>query len=1047
VQPVRTTSHRVTMLLVAAMLLPAWALAPLTAPVPVVAATAAGCERRFLSQRPPGECPPPRTGASAAGLTQPNFQDSVVFGNLIQPTAVRFAADGRVFVAEKRGVIKVFDNLEDTTPTIFADLSTNVYDYADSGLLGLALDPNFPATPYVYVLYGYDAAIGATAPRWNDDCPDAVGVGCLVSGRLSRLQAAGDVMTGVEQVLINDWCKQYTSHTIGDLAFGPDGSLYVSGGDGASFIETDYGQLDGNPCGDPANEGGALRSQDLRTTGDALSLDGKIIRIRPATLAALPGNPLVANSAANAQLIIAHGLRNPFRFTFRPVTNELWLGDVGWGEFEELNRIPDVADGIVKNFGWPCYEGNGHQGSYDDANLPICENLYGQAGAVTPPFFSYRHNEPTLPNEDCQEIYGGSSISGVAFYNGGAYPARYDGALFHADYSRTCIWVMFPGADGVPDPANRATFATGVGAVGLTIGPGGDLFYVDIFGGAIHRITYLAPIAVAQATTPRFGPVPLTVRFDGSGSRDQVGSPLTFAWDLDGDGEFDDAGGPTPSFTYTQLGRYDVRLKVTNASGVSSISAPIVITPGNDPPTARIDGPSASTARKVGDTIAFSGSGTDGPNPLPDANLAWTIVLYHCDRVSTGCHAHPLQTFTGGTGSFTAPDHAYPAYLEVRLTATDATGLQDTKTVRLDPQTVPLTFAANHAGLRLTVGESKPEVAPFTRTVIVGSNTSVAASSPQTVGGVTFEFVRWSDGGGPSRSIRAGATPATYTAEWRTVPGGGTTLTLPATPGGRVTVEASDGRLTAAPASLAYPAGTPVTLVATPEPGYLFTGWRLDGAPQGWANPLSLTLSGERTVVATFAPRPAFSDLPADHPAAEAIGQLAARGIIKGYGDGTFGTGDIVLRAQMAALLVRAMDWSGEAADTPFGDRGEVDDELWNAVGVLAARGVARGYGDGSFGPLDPVLHAQAISFITRALVAQGAWTTATVDDPSPYANVPLTSGHRLDLLTYLGSAGAVYDRSPGASWADWDTPGSRGWFALILWQALDAYYSVDRVP
>ena len=102
----------------------------------------------------------------------------------------------------------------------------------------------------------------------------------MVSGRLSRLTASGNQMTGTEQVLIEDWCQQYPSHSIGDIAFGADGALYVTGGDGASFNFADWGQ-DGsplNPCGDPpagaggtqtppTAEGGALRSQDLRTTG------------------------------------------------------------------------------------------------------------------------------------------------------------------------------------------------------------------------------------------------------------------------------------------------------------------------------------------------------------------------------------------------------------------------------------------------------------------------------------------------------------------------------------------------------------------------------------------------------------------------------------------------------------------------------------------------------------------------------------------------------------------------------------------------------------
>ena len=78
-----------------------------------------------------------------------------------------------MFVAEKSGLIKVFDSLSDTTPTVFADLRTNVHNFWDRGLLGLALHPNFPTQPYVYVLYTHDAPIGGTAPRWGRRGRDA----------------------------------------------------------------------------------------------------------------------------------------------------------------------------------------------------------------------------------------------------------------------------------------------------------------------------------------------------------------------------------------------------------------------------------------------------------------------------------------------------------------------------------------------------------------------------------------------------------------------------------------------------------------------------------------------------------------------------------------------------------------------------------------------------------------------------------------------------------------------------------------------------------
>ena len=228
--------------------------------------------------------------SAAAQTLQAGFQQGAVFTGLTQPTAVKFASDGRVFVAEKSGLIKVFDNLADTTPTVFADLRTNVHNFWDRGLLGLELHPNFPSTPYVYVLYALDAPIGGTAPRWGvagmttDPCPSPPGAtadGCVVGARLSRLTASGNVATGPETVFLEDWCQQYPSHSIGTIAFGSDGALYVTGGDGASFNFVDYGQ-DGvplNPCGDPPTgvagaqtppsaEGGALRSQDLERVSD-----------------------------------------------------------------------------------------------------------------------------------------------------------------------------------------------------------------------------------------------------------------------------------------------------------------------------------------------------------------------------------------------------------------------------------------------------------------------------------------------------------------------------------------------------------------------------------------------------------------------------------------------------------------------------------------------------------------------------------------------------------------------------------------------------------
>jgi glucose/arabinose dehydrogenase/PKD repeat protein len=728
---------------------------------------------------------------SKAAALPTGFADVVALSGLTHPTNVEFSPDGRVFVAEKRGIVKVFQSLTDTTPTVFADLRTAVYDYWDRGLLGLALDPQFPARPYVYLLYTYDHIIGdpAAPPRWSDACPTPPGPttdGCVTSARLSRLTANGNTMVaGSERVLIEGWCQQFPSHTIGDLAFGPDGALYVSGGDGASFSSVDYGQLGGtnpgdkaNPCGDPPSpagtalqppsaQGGSLRAQSLRRpTSQPNVLSGAILRVDPDTGAALPDNPLASRVDANAQRIVAYGLRNPFRFTLRPGTREVWLGDVGWNSWEEIDRVVDPTGGVT-NFGWPCFEGGGRQSGYDAANLTSCESLYS-SGAVTGPYFAYSHSGGVVSGDGCPTS-GSASTSGMAFYQGGAYPSRYNGALFFADYSRNCIWAMLKGTNGLPNPNQRERLVTSAsGPVDLRIGPGGDLFYADLLGGKIHRIVYTsgdqAPTAVATAS-PTSGAAPLAVTFDGTGSLDpDSGDTISYAWDFTSDGVVDSTASQA-SFTYQAAGQYLATLRVIDNHGVSSTDA-VAITVGNTAPVVTIDKPAPSLTWKVGDTIQFSGHATDSEDgTLPASSLSWSLALHHC-ATPTSCHVHPLQDFPGVSGgSFAAPDHDYPSWLELSLKATDAGGLQDLVSVRLDPKIVNLTFASSPSGLKLAVG-AQTSTTPFTRTVIVNSANSVSAPTPQTLGTGTYAFSSWSDGGAGSHTVIAPASPTTYTARY-----------------------------------------------------------------------------------------------------------------------------------------------------------------------------------------------------------------------------------------------------------------------------------------
>jgi glucose/arabinose dehydrogenase len=740
----------------------------------------------------------PSSPAIAAALPT-GFADNVVFGQLTQPTAIAFAPGGKIFVGEKRGIVKVWDSVSDPSVTQAFDLQTAVHNFWDRGLLGLAVDPGFGTTGrnFVYVLYTHEHNPLGNPAGWGDSCPTPPGPntdGCTVTGNLSRIPVdpATGVANGPEQPLMADeWCQQFPSHSIGHLAFGPDGMLYVSGGDGASFTNTDWGQFGGgagsptpaNPCGDPPSpvgtplsppgaEGGALRSQSpRRIAGHPVLLDGAVLRVDPATGNGVAGNPMYnpQNPSSNASRIIGYGLRNPFRFTFRPGTSELWVGDVGWGTWEEVNRMTSPTPANPVNFGWPCWEGAGHMPNYDGANLTICENLYAD-GTATGPYYAYNHSASVVPGDTCP-LGQGSVISAISFYPGGSYPGSWNRALFFGDHSRNCIWAMLPGGNGLPNSGNIQPFVVDPSShpVDLKADPvSGDLFYADFEDGQIHRITWIGgntpPQAVASAN-PTSGPPPLTVQFTGSGSSDPDGDAITYAWDLDGDGAYDDSTLANPSFTYTTAGTYQARLRVTDARGASSLSAPVVITVGggNTPPTPVIDTPTSSRTWAVGEAINFSGHATDAQDgTLPASALSWQVIIHHGD------HTHTVETRPGvASGSFNAPDHDYPSYLELRLTATDSGGLTATATVNLQPRTANLTFQSSPSGLQLTAGLTTAR-APFTITAIVNGNLQLIAPA-QKYHGKNYVFVSWSDGGGQTHTITVPATNATYTATYRRV--------------------------------------------------------------------------------------------------------------------------------------------------------------------------------------------------------------------------------------------------------------------------------------
>ncbi|HEY7941298.1 MAG TPA: PQQ-dependent sugar dehydrogenase, partial [Candidatus Limnocylindrales bacterium] len=805
---------------------------PAVAPVAAATPPAATSPGLFATSATP---PQPRSVKPASGPTPANgFVDSTVFTGLTNPTKVRFAADGRVFVAEKSGLVLEFQSVTDPNPpTVWADLSSEVDNYWDRGLLGFALSPNFVNDHTFYVQYGYDHNPVADLPgdpypnapsKWNDACPSPPNPttdGCTILGRISRVSGVPSgtpLGTSNETVLVQGWCQQYPSHSNDDLWIGPDGDIYSTAGEGASFSDFDYGQLGGtttplitpvNPCGDPpaaagtadtipTAEGGSLRSQSIRRAGGqgAAVLNGALLRIDPSTGAGVVGNPYYTGNGQNNQSrILAFGLRNPFRFTFQPGSGTVWIGDVGDVTWEEIDRLALPATTSTNDFGWPCYEGpEVHPGWPSGINQ--CTSL-ASAGNAVAPFYAYNHDASVVPGASCDSgtglcadgcLYGSSSISGMTFYNATSYPAKYKGALFFTDHSRDCIWAMLP-TSGQPDPTKIVPFDVGgvappsckTCAVDLETDPvSGDIFYANYDAGQIHRISYGVPQAVAHADVTSGG-VPLTVHFDGSASTTSA-PPLTYAWTIP-NGSCDSLTSATPTCTFNAVGTSHVTLKVTDANSVSNTSAPITITAGDSPPTAVIDtidgvAPPAQPTLDgqgnppavrpsgvpaffaVGDTISFTGHavGAVGGN-LPASDLTWNVRIYHCP---SNCHTHDIETLTGtSTGSFGAPDHSYPSVLWIQLTGTDSFGLSDSASVYLYPKTSTFTITSSPSGITVTAG-TFTGTTPFTDTFFQGGAVGLSAPVLPMVGGTQYGFVSWSDGLPATHGVTAPASNPTY---------------------------------------------------------------------------------------------------------------------------------------------------------------------------------------------------------------------------------------------------------------------------------------------
>jgi len=662
------------------------------------------------------------------------FVDELVVGGILAPRGLAFAPDGRTLILERGAAgsddinwasVRVVENGQ-----LLATRALTLATCGDSerGLLGIALDPGFAANGYVYLYYTRQ---NATAPicGFNTATNGVQGP----RNRVSRFTMSGNVLDpGSERVLIDNIITDVGYHNAGDLAFGADGYLYITTGEG------------GIP---PLSQG-------------TNNLNGKVLRILPTASASAPfystaGNPYEGQTGAVScgtlalmttdgasgpcREVYALGLRNPFRFTIRPGTSEAWVGDVGGGVWEEINVITAGA-----NYGHPIREGACSAGSLCNPETEPLQPPYVN------PVYAYTH-EAIYANFD-------SAVIGGGFYTGTAWPSDYHGDYFLADFARGFVRrLSYSSATQTWAPV-APDFATGgEGLVGLKFGPDGQLYYLAYLSeqrtSELRRVRYLTtgenipPIAVASAS-PSGGPLNTVFTFSASGSSDpDLDLPLTYRWDF-GDGVTVTTSALTVTHVYSAPGAWPVSLVVLDANVPPGASAPVTVTvyPGNEPPTATIALTNTTapgrTEYHMHDTWAFGVASASDDTPLPVDAFAWEIVFHH------QTHHHPFVPFFAGSGGafevhVEEPDPVQ--WYRVILRVTDQQG-QTTEVYRdIAPIVVQAELTTQPAG-GLVLVDGVTRTTPYTLTRIVDYTITVEALAEQPIAGFPWRFDRWESG-------------------------------------------------------------------------------------------------------------------------------------------------------------------------------------------------------------------------------------------------------------------------------------------------------------
>ncbi|MCZ3390228.1 MAG: PQQ-dependent sugar dehydrogenase [Actinomycetia bacterium] len=648
--------------------------------------------------------------AATAVAVSDGYSLSLVRSGFNKPHAIRYAPDGRLFLLEQDGRVKIV-RAGGVTTALTLDPTNVVAPGGSAGLLSIAFPPDFmtAAVQHVYMVYTHEPMAGYGYPH----------------NVVSRFTISGDTIDPAsEEILVHldslvgaDGVVK-TMHYGGDMEFGADGKLYVTTG-------------------------------DLLIGPNAQSLAnryGKVLRYNPD--GSIPNdNPFADTLFGPFRAIWAYGLRNPFKIAQDPANGSMLIGDVGSSTWEEINLLPTSASG--SNFGWSDTEG------------------YTSDPRFVSPLLAYPH-DPALAGVG--EPHGCAVMGGDIYRpDNQVFPRQYRGDLFFADHCEGWLRTIDPDT-GAVGPA----LVTGLEQpVDMAVAPNGSVMIISrelagTINGSLLRLDYTGVANAPPSLSSQ--PKPVTVALGQQATFEVFASgstPLSYQWTKNGApiNGATDAAYTTPS---AQLVDDDARFAVvvTNAFGDVTSDAAALTVLNDSPPQATITSPSAGTTFAGGQTIHLDGVGVDDEDgTLPRSAFTWDVVLHH------NTHTHPELGPITGTRSldFTVPrntENDPDIFFRIHLRVRDSLGVVTEVSRDVVPRTSTVHLRTLPAGRSLVL-DGVPVATPLDLTAVAGINRTLTAP-PATVSGTAMVLDSWSTGQTAAEiAFGAPARDTTYRAFYR----------------------------------------------------------------------------------------------------------------------------------------------------------------------------------------------------------------------------------------------------------------------------------------